>query len=324
MTQAGAVGQGATAPPSAGRRVRRRDRSVQLLRAPRSPAPSLARVVGCARSPATPSGPTGRRHRVRPLDFDDVGADASLTGATHALQHVLGPVPHGGDRPRACRRQFRGPCSTRRNRAGVDGSSTCRSPTRASRRLTAYFRGKAEVERAARRGGRLVRRAAARHPLRRRGRAPQQHRMAPEAPAGVRRGRQVASTGSGPSTWTTWPRWRSRRAAGRGRPVIDAVGPGTTDLHRARRPIRAPWAAGARIVGVPGAPAACSSASALVLRDVLLTGDEYRSMADGLADTEGPATGSIALERMDRTARRVARPSLCQRDRPALPPERTP
>jgi hypothetical protein len=31
------------------------------------------------------------------------------------------------------------------------------------------------------------------------------------------------------------------------------------------------------------------------LRDVLLTADEYRAMADGLADTSGPATGSIAL-----------------------------
>jgi len=33
----------------------------------------------------------------------------------------------------------------------------------------------------------------------------------------------------------------------------------------------------------------------LVLRDVLLTGEEYRAMAAGLADTEGPATGTIAV-----------------------------
>jgi hypothetical protein len=28
---------------------------------------------------------------------------------------------------------------------------------------------------------------------------------------------------------------------------------------------------------------------------VLLTGDEYRAMAGGLADTDGPATGSTSL-----------------------------
>jgi NADH dehydrogenase len=33
----------------------------------------------------------------------------------------------------------------------------------------------------------------------------------------------------------------------------------------------------------------------LVLHDVLLTGEEYRAMAAGLADTEGPATGPTAL-----------------------------
>jgi NADH dehydrogenase len=31
------------------------------------------------------------------------------------------------------------------------------------------------------------------------------------------------------------------------------------------------------------------------LGDVLLTSDEYHAMADGLADTEGPATGPTAL-----------------------------
>ena len=31
------------------------------------------------------------------------------------------------------------------------------------------------------------------------------------------------------------------------------------------------------------------------MHDVLLTKDEYRSMADGLADTTGPATGETRL-----------------------------
>jgi len=32
----------------------------------------------------------------------------------------------------------------------------------------------------------------------------------------------------------------------------------------------------------------------LVLRDTLLTADEYRAMAEGLADSDGPATGETA------------------------------
>jgi NADH dehydrogenase len=33
----------------------------------------------------------------------------------------------------------------------------------------------------------------------------------------------------------------------------------------------------------------------LLLRDVLLTSDEFRAMADGMADTDGPATGSTSV-----------------------------
>jgi NADH dehydrogenase len=32
-----------------------------------------------------------------------------------------------------------------------------------------------------------------------------------------------------------------------------------------------------------------------ILHDVLLTSDEYRAMEEGLADTDGPATGTTAL-----------------------------
>jgi NADH dehydrogenase len=40
-----------------------------------------------------------------------------------------------------------------------------------------------------------------------------------------------------------------------------------------------------------------AGALGLVLRDVLLTGDEYRAMAGGLADTDGPTTGSISVSK---------------------------
>ena len=38
-----------------------------------------------------------------------------------------------------------------------------------------------------------------------------------------------------------------------------------------------------------------SSALGLALQDVLLTKDEYQAMAMGLADTDGPSTGSTRL-----------------------------
>ena len=38
-----------------------------------------------------------------------------------------------------------------------------------------------------------------------------------------------------------------------------------------------------------------SAVLGLALRDTLLTREEYRAMADGLADTDGPATGETSL-----------------------------
>ena len=51
-----------------------------------------------------------------------------------------------------------------------------------------------------------------------------------------------------------------------------------------------------QVVRVPGSlipPAA--RLLGLALRDTLLTSDEYQAMADGLADTDGPATGETSL-----------------------------
>jgi NADH dehydrogenase len=68
----------------------------------------------------------------------------------------------------------------------------------------------------------------------------------------------------------------------------------------------------ARIVHVPGSiMPILSSALGRVLRDVLLTQEEYQAMAVGLADVNGPATGHIALsqwltEHADSLGRRYA------------------
>jgi uncharacterized protein YbjT (DUF2867 family) len=78
--------------------------------------------------------------------------------------------------------------------------------------------------------------------------------------------------------------------------VIDAVGPERPTFLELVRQLRAAVGSRSMILRVPGALVPpMASALGLVLRDVLLTADEYRAMADGLADTDGSATGSIAL-----------------------------
>ena len=80
--------------------------------------------------------------------------------------------------------------------------------------------------------------------------------------------------------------------------VIDAVGPERPPFRELVEWTRAAVDSGARLVNVP-APIipVVARALGLVLRDVLLTGDEYHAMADGLADTDGPATGKVLLSR---------------------------
>ncbi|HLJ98331.1 MAG TPA: NAD(P)H-binding protein [Streptosporangiaceae bacterium] len=78
--------------------------------------------------------------------------------------------------------------------------------------------------------------------------------------------------------------------------TIDAVGPESLSFRQLVMAIRAAVGSRAALVSVPG-PVLTGLASVLgvVLNDVLLTRDEYRAMAEGLADTGGPATGSIAV-----------------------------
>lgn len=84
--------------------------------------------------------------------------------------------------------------------------------------------------------------------------------------------------------------------AGRTDTVTDAVGPERPTFTELVHLIRQAVGSRARIVRVPGAVVpVLSGALGIGLRDVLLTKEEYRAMADGLADTDGPATGRIAL-----------------------------
>lgn len=78
--------------------------------------------------------------------------------------------------------------------------------------------------------------------------------------------------------------------------VIDAVGPERPSFYELASVIRDAVGSHSRIVRVPGEliPVAARILG-VALRDTLLTSDEYHGMADGLADTDGPATGKIAI-----------------------------
>jgi NADH dehydrogenase len=78
--------------------------------------------------------------------------------------------------------------------------------------------------------------------------------------------------------------------------VSDAVGPERPTFLELVTSIRDLTGSRARIVRVPGATVPLlARLLGIAVRDVLLTRDEYRAMAAGLADTDGPATGPTAL-----------------------------
>lgn len=78
--------------------------------------------------------------------------------------------------------------------------------------------------------------------------------------------------------------------------VTDAVGPDRPSFVELVNSIKAAVGSHSRLVHVPGFTVPIfSRVVGAALGDVLLTSDEYHAMADGLADTEGPATGPTAL-----------------------------
>jgi uncharacterized protein YbjT (DUF2867 family) len=78
--------------------------------------------------------------------------------------------------------------------------------------------------------------------------------------------------------------------------TIDAVGPQSLTFRQLVEEIRAAVGSRSVLVPVPGAAIpALAAVLNLALRDTLLTGAEYASMAAGRADSAGPATGSIVF-----------------------------
>jgi uncharacterized protein YbjT (DUF2867 family) len=87
-----------------------------------------------------------------------------------------------------------------------------------------------------------------------------------------------------------------RLAAATGPAVVDAVGPESLTFQEMVGSIRSAVGSRAALVPVPGpAITVLARGLGLVLRDTLLTRDEYLAMADGLADSPGPAAGSTVF-----------------------------
>ncbi len=86
------------------------------------------------------------------------------------------------------------------------------------------------------------------------------------------------------------------KAAERHDSVTDAVGPERPTFTELVGTIKEVVGSRARLVHVPGfAVPLFADVMGLVLHDRLLTRQEYRAMAAGLADSEGPTTGPTAL-----------------------------
>jgi NADH dehydrogenase len=78
--------------------------------------------------------------------------------------------------------------------------------------------------------------------------------------------------------------------------IVDAVGPDRPTFTELVHAIRNAVESRARVVRIPGALLPpLSGLLNTVLRDVLLTRDEFHAMADGLADTAGPATAPTRI-----------------------------
>jgi NADH dehydrogenase len=78
--------------------------------------------------------------------------------------------------------------------------------------------------------------------------------------------------------------------------IVDAVGPERPTFLELVEDIRGAIGSRTPIIRVPGLalPILATGLNA-VLRDVLLTADEYRAMSNGLADTDGPSNGQVAI-----------------------------
>jgi NADH dehydrogenase len=250
------------------------------------------RTLTARPAPATAAGAI----EVHALDFDDpVGLVDSLQGATTLYNTYWVRLPRGGNDHRAAAANSRALFHAAR-RAGVERIVHVSITHPDIRSPYTYFRGKAEVERAlvevgipyavlrpavlfGGSGGVLFNNIAwlLRH--------------LPVFAIGGRGDYRVRAIHV-----DDLARLALSVGATRTDLVLDAVGPERPTFIELVDTVRQAVGSRARLVRVPG-PVVPLLASALgvALRDVLLSREEFRAMADGLADTEGPASGETAL-----------------------------
>jgi hypothetical protein len=78
--------------------------------------------------------------------------------------------------------------------------------------------------------------------------------------------------------------------------TVDAVGPESPTFRELVTAIKGATGSHALIMPTPGwAMPPLSAALGTVLRDVVLSREEYQSMAEGLCDSDAPSTGSTSV-----------------------------
>ncbi len=259
-----------------------------------------ARLVESGRNVRTLTGhperaPEGSPVAVSPLDFDDpIALVDSLEGATtlyntYWIRSAQGPINH--ELAVANSRTLFGAAK----RAGVQRivHVSITHPSAASR--WPYFRGKALVERALAesdvpfaivrpavlfgRGGVMINNIAwlLRH--------------LPIFAIGGRGDYRIRGIHVDDLAQLCVERGRQRTDS-----VTNAVGPERPTFNELIESIRLAVGSRSRVVHIPGTVLpGVSGAVGLVLRDQLLTKEEYVTMAQGMADTDGPATGPTAF-----------------------------
>jgi len=239
-----------------------------------------------------PERATGSTVDVRPLGFDDIlGLTSSLRGATTLYNTYWIRFPRGGDDHTRAVANLRTLFHAARQ-AGVERIVHVSITHPSISSPFGYFRGKAEAERALAEVG--VPFAVLRPAILFGGDGVLLNNIAwllrrlPVFGVGGRGDYRVR-----PVHIDDLAALAVAAGASRVDSVTDAVGPERPAFLELVRTIRDAVGARCGIVRVPGVVVPpLASVLGLVLRDVLLTGDEYRAMAAGLADTEGPATGS--------------------------------
>jgi len=234
---------------------------------------------------------------VRPLDFDDVvGLSSSLEGATTLYNTYWVRFPHGQDDHERAVANSRTLFHAAR-RAGVERIVHVSITHASISSPYGYFRGKAQVERALAEVG--VPYAVLRPAILFGGDGVLINNI-----AWLLRHLPVFGVG-GRGDYRIRPMHIDDLAAlavavggERTDMVLDAVGPDRPTFLELVGLIRDAVGSRTLVVRVPGfAVPALASMLGLVLRDVLLTGEEFRAMADGMADTDGPASGAISVSK---------------------------